>query len=836
MFNFIENCKNLLKISMGVFYFQESEVLREAHAEKPKSSRELLDAVISNHKIDRDDLKEFESLQNLLSSETEQVNNETKHDIKNNISEMLSEWLYVSDKQWYNSLRSLLESTGFNIPILWEYKSWNVYTWLEYSLNTALWFIEWNMYRYWSRFSEDNEDFKWIRINSDKIEIEYDRYFYWSDTLVLNYDSNGNIDNSSAKWISGNEILINSSKEQAKETEVQEAEQAKETEVQEAEQAKETEVQEAEQAKETEAQEAEQAKETEAQETEQPQEAEVQETEAQETEAQEAEAEAQETEVQETEVQETEVQETEVQETETQELEVQESEQPQETEQQKYNSSLSFYKSMKADSGDFTVIKTKLVDNWIKLPNFWADGKFWKETYNAIVEFQKNNNLLPDGKAGTKTLIALGLLSEGENAVDFYNKNEVKSDSINHNESNLSEHDKIWVYVKELVSSDFKVWELQIIEIWGETYTYKIEEINDFSASNINALSQRNVLEHNSEITYRNVININEKNYYISISKGEVKTTSKGESNTTEVPVLDNKWELELDIDNLEKWNLTTLASWENLLVEPFVSNSNKKIIILEKDWIVIKKIINKSLLNRPDDFNSLLDKLKNDLSEKSEKEKTKSEKEKVKDTLKDLTLNLWDLSISDKEIKKSDWISLFKNNRVGFSFNSYENWTLNFDFNDRWLNDSYNKWYEVDVTFNEDGSVNIDSLRKSLVEKAKEASKKMEQQQAEKDYIKSFDISQMQDKPISTIEIKGEKYYAVLIEDWNIDRKNKGDSDELLSKNLLSWEYFRSANRWRDKVFFYRATNDTTKENVDNSSKDEGEEKIEPKKVFTRF
>ena len=91
MFNFIENCKNLLKISMGVFYFQESEVLREAHAEKPKSSRELLDAVISNHKIDRDDLKEFESLQNLLSSETEQVNNETKHDIKNNISEMLSE-------------------------------------------------------------------------------------------------------------------------------------------------------------------------------------------------------------------------------------------------------------------------------------------------------------------------------------------------------------------------------------------------------------------------------------------------------------------------------------------------------------------------------------------------------------------------------------------------------------------------------------------------------------------------------------------------------------------------------------------------------------------------
>jgi len=45
-----------------------------------------------------------------------------------------------------------------------------------------------------------------------------------------------------------------------------------------------------------------------------------------------------------------------------------------------------------------------------------ADGIFGKETYDAVVRFQKKNGLMADGVAGERTLAAMGI-SSGETAV-----------------------------------------------------------------------------------------------------------------------------------------------------------------------------------------------------------------------------------------------------------------------------------------------------------------------------------------------------------------------------------------------------------------------------------
>lgn len=52
-------------------------------------------------------------------------------------------------------------------------------------------------------------------------------------------------------------------------------------------------------------------------------------------------------------------------------------------------------------------LQTKLIKLGYKLPKFGADGNFGQESYDALVRFQKDNGLTPDGLCGTNTWNAI---------------------------------------------------------------------------------------------------------------------------------------------------------------------------------------------------------------------------------------------------------------------------------------------------------------------------------------------------------------------------------------------------------------------------------------------
>ncbi len=66
-----------------------------------------------------------------------------------------------------------------------------------------------------------------------------------------------------------------------------------------------------------------------------------------------------------------------------------------------------FNTTMWFDSFAISTIQAALLNTWADMPLYWADGDFWKESYDALVTFQKENWLIADGKAGEKTLAKL---------------------------------------------------------------------------------------------------------------------------------------------------------------------------------------------------------------------------------------------------------------------------------------------------------------------------------------------------------------------------------------------------------------------------------------------
>lgn len=66
-----------------------------------------------------------------------------------------------------------------------------------------------------------------------------------------------------------------------------------------------------------------------------------------------------------------------------------------------------FNTAMWFDSFAISTIQWALLSKWANMPLYWADGDFWKESYDALVTFQKENWLIADGKAGEKTLAKL---------------------------------------------------------------------------------------------------------------------------------------------------------------------------------------------------------------------------------------------------------------------------------------------------------------------------------------------------------------------------------------------------------------------------------------------
>ena len=66
-----------------------------------------------------------------------------------------------------------------------------------------------------------------------------------------------------------------------------------------------------------------------------------------------------------------------------------------------------FNTTMWFDSFAISTIQASLLSKWASMPLYWADWDFWKESYDALVTFQKENWLIADGKAGEKTLAKL---------------------------------------------------------------------------------------------------------------------------------------------------------------------------------------------------------------------------------------------------------------------------------------------------------------------------------------------------------------------------------------------------------------------------------------------
>lgn len=66
-----------------------------------------------------------------------------------------------------------------------------------------------------------------------------------------------------------------------------------------------------------------------------------------------------------------------------------------------------FNTAMWFDSFAISTIQWALLSKWANMPLYWADGDFWKESFDALVTFQKENWLIADGKAGEKTLAKL---------------------------------------------------------------------------------------------------------------------------------------------------------------------------------------------------------------------------------------------------------------------------------------------------------------------------------------------------------------------------------------------------------------------------------------------
>lgn len=74
----------------------------------------------------------------------------------------------------------------------------------------------------------------------------------------------------------------------------------------------------------------------------------------------------------------------------------------------RFSSAEAFYeKSVKAISSEIESIQKALIDKDFPLTQYSADGDFGKETFDALVSFQEQNGLTPDGKAWWLTLSKL---------------------------------------------------------------------------------------------------------------------------------------------------------------------------------------------------------------------------------------------------------------------------------------------------------------------------------------------------------------------------------------------------------------------------------------------
>lgn len=87
----------------------------------------------------------------------------------------------------------------------------------------------------------------------------------------------------------------------------------------------------------------------------------------------------------------------------------------------KYKNAESFYKrkwvNIDAESWTIITIQNALMKNWYDLPKYFNDGDFGKETFKALIQFQKDNYLAFDWQVGDDTLKTLWI---NKTSKEFY--------------------------------------------------------------------------------------------------------------------------------------------------------------------------------------------------------------------------------------------------------------------------------------------------------------------------------------------------------------------------------------------------------------------------------
>jgi len=77
--------------------------------------------------------------------------------------------------------------------------------------------------------------------------------------------------------------------------------------------------------------------------------------------------------------------------------------------QRKFQAAKDFYTNFNVTKEDMTFMQKTLIANGYDLPKYWADWGFWKETFNAVIKLQADNNLVQDGKMGNLTFAAVNI-------------------------------------------------------------------------------------------------------------------------------------------------------------------------------------------------------------------------------------------------------------------------------------------------------------------------------------------------------------------------------------------------------------------------------------------
>lgn len=393
-------------------------------------------------------------------------------------------------------------------------------------------------------------------------------------------------------------------------------------------------------------------------------------------------------------------QESEVQEE--QEWQIEEQETVAET--QALNKAKRFYERVWSTSDSITELQQLLEGVGESLPEYWADGGFWKETFVAIKSFQQKNWLTVDWMAWKETLEALGVeksLSEFYAWVEESKQEEVEESQIEDNE-NASFIDGVWENisesynkVKEWISEIFRINEdikeftwvngrtvnLEFDQSWPSIHvdTPFFDWISDFPLTdlptNLTSLEDAKLyVENNVDMIKEEYNNQYLDNAVNMVSQWIGSNYNVWNFETADWEKLNVKLHQEKDHDNNFDWAYVSVST---AFVWDWIRDYETKVDLLDSNWWEISREQLQSAIEESiSKYKQLEREQQNELDSNEQDDQIESQEEELKitDLLSDWNiewLNNWDIKevninwekyyLSKSEIGNGD-ISLTRN------------------------------------------------------------------------------------------------------------------------------------------------------------------------------